>query len=451
MKKALLLSFIPVFSSVVMAQENSVRLMTLDPGHFHAGLVQKFMFSQVSPVVHVYSPGGPELQDHLNRIGGFNTRAEDPTRWQEKVYQGPDFLDRMIKDKPGNVVVISGNNQRKTEYINRSVTAKLNVLADKPMAINGKDFKLLRKSFDTAKKQKVLLYDIMTERYEITSMLQRDLAMERDLFGSLEKGTPQDPSVIKESVHHYSKTVAGKPLVRPPWFFDVEQQGEAVPDVGTHLVDLVQWGCFPGQVIDWKKEIKVLQAGRWPTSLSREQFKKATGLDEWPDYLKKYADQAGALQVYQNGDVVYSIRGVHAKVAVMWRFEAPPGTGDTHFSKMRGSQATIFIRQGAEQGYKPKLYVESSKGDAKGLETRLRKAINKLTQKYPGLDLKAAAKGFEIVIPEKYSTGHEAHFTEVTSKYLEFMKAGDLPDWEVPNMIAKYYTTTEAFKLAHKR
>src|SRR5512139_3837365 len=89
---------------------DTVRLMTLDPGHFHAGLVQKFMYPQVSPVVHVYAPAGPELQDHLKRIEGFNTRTEDPTHWEEKVYIGPNFLEKMVSEKPGNVVVLAGNN-----------------------------------------------------------------------------------------------------------------------------------------------------------------------------------------------------------------------------------------------------------------------------------------------------------------------------------------------------
>ena len=30
---------------------------------------------------------------------------------------GADFLDCMIAAKPGNIVVIAGNNARKTEYI----------------------------------------------------------------------------------------------------------------------------------------------------------------------------------------------------------------------------------------------------------------------------------------------------------------------------------------------
>ena len=41
-----------------------------------------------------------------------------------------------------------------------------------------------------------------------------------------------------------------EPLHRPASFFDVEQQGEGLTDVGTHLVDLVPWMLFPGQGID---------------------------------------------------------------------------------------------------------------------------------------------------------------------------------------------------------
>jgi len=67
-----------------------VRLITLDPGHFHAALVQKTMYDQVAPVVHVFAPPGPDVEDHLRRIDGFNTRADDPTAWIERVYKGDD-------------------------------------------------------------------------------------------------------------------------------------------------------------------------------------------------------------------------------------------------------------------------------------------------------------------------------------------------------------------------
>ncbi|HWH71976.1 MAG TPA: putative oxidoreductase C-terminal domain-containing protein [Candidatus Sulfotelmatobacter sp.] len=442
-----------LLNGTAAAEDATVRLITLDPGHFHASLVQKFMYPQVSPVVHVYAPAaGWDLQEHLNRIQSFNTRAENPTRWEEKIYTGPDFLNRMVREKSGNVVVISGNNQQKTEYIDESIKAGLNVLADKPMVIAPAGFGPLRKDFERAAKKKVLLYDIMTERFEITAILQRELARMPEVFGTLEKGTPTEPAVVMESVHHYFKEVAGKPLIRPAWFFDIGQQGEAIPDVGTHLVDLVQWEAFPDQALNYKKDIKVLSANRWPTKLTPEQFKRVTGLSEYPAFLQKAVDANGVLNVYENGDVTWTIRGVHAKVTALWNFEPPAGAKDTHYSLMRGSQATLTIKQGPEQGYQPTLYVENkSRVPAEQFERTLRAAVAKLCATWPGVEVKPAGQAWEIVLPAKYAVGHEAHFAQVTENFLRFLKDGKMPEWEVPNMLAKYYTTTEAYRLSHAR
>ena len=78
----------------------------------------------------------------------------------------------MLEHRPGNVVVISGNNARKADYIKQSVEAGLNVLADKPMVIDPEEYPMLEEAFHTAREKGVLLYDIMTERYEITTMIQ---------------------------------------------------------------------------------------------------------------------------------------------------------------------------------------------------------------------------------------------------------------------------------------
>jgi predicted dehydrogenase len=428
----------------------TVRLITLDPGHFHAGLVQKFMYPQVSPVVHVYAPAGPDLEEHLKRIEGFNTRAQDPTHWEEQVYRGPDFLERMVREKAGNVVVLAGNNARKTEYIDRSVRAGFNVLADKPMAITPSGFALLRKAFARAQSKHLLIYDIMTERYEITSILQGELSRMPDLFGVVQKGTPEHPAVEMESVHHFFKDVAGKPLIRPAWFFDVRQQGESIPDVGTHLVDAVQGLCFPEQALDWKKDVKVYAAHRWTTTLTLEQFKRATGLEQYPDFFKKDIGADGALHIYANGDVSYTLRGIHAKVAALWRFEAPPGAGDTLYAAMHGTKATLVIQQGQEQHFRPELYVENTSGaPAADFERILRAKVAGLAAKWPGLDIKAAGDGWQLLIPDKYRVGHEQHFAQVTEKYLGFLAQGEMPAWEVPCMLTKYYTTTEAYRLSH--
>ena len=432
------------------AEEATVKLITLDPGHFHASLVQKFMYPQVSPVVHVYSPGGDDLQEHLKRIEGFNTRAENPTHWEEKVYTGADFLEKMTGERAGNVVVISGNNAKKTKYIYAAVEAGFNVLADKPMAITPEDFELLKKAFAVAAEKHVLLYDIMTERSEITTVLQKEFAHLPEIFGKLEKGTTEQPAITKESVHHYFKEVAGKILKRPAWFFDVNQQGEGIVDVTTHLVDLIQWECFTDQILDSKKDINVLQARRWATKITPEQFKRATDLAEYPAYLKKDVGADGTLNVFCNGAFDYTLKGVHAKVSVIWNFEAPPGTKDTHYSMMRGTKANLVIRQGKEQNYKPMLYVENKSGvaDAK-FEKVLLAGVNKLIATYPGIAAQKVADGcWQIVIPAKYDIGHEAHFSQVTERYLRYLAAGKLPDWETPNMLAKYYTTLRTYQLS---
>ena len=87
-----------------------VKLITLDPGHFHAALVQKVSYPQVSKDVYVYAPGGFDVNEHLKRIEGFNSRVENPTQWNEIVYVGDDFLEKMLSEKKGNVMVQAGNN-----------------------------------------------------------------------------------------------------------------------------------------------------------------------------------------------------------------------------------------------------------------------------------------------------------------------------------------------------
>jgi len=82
----------------------SVQLITLDPAHFHAALVQKEMYPGVSPVVAVYAPLGLDLTEHLTRVARFNQRAEGPTTWELDVHAGPDSLARMISEQqPGGV------------------------------------------------------------------------------------------------------------------------------------------------------------------------------------------------------------------------------------------------------------------------------------------------------------------------------------------------------------
>jgi len=440
------------------AADRKIKFLILHPGHYHAALVQKTMYDQVSPVVHVYAPAGPEVQEYLKQIQQFNNRPNEPTSWQEKVYIADDYLEKMLSEKPGNVVVISGNNQKKAQYIKAAVNAGLNVFCDKPMCIDAAGFELLKEAFAEAEKKGVLLYDIMTERFNVLCILQKMLVLNKEVFGQLEQGSVDEPAVVKESVHHFFKEVAGVPVKRPTWYFDTNQQGEGLVDVTTHLIDLVMWTCFPDQPIDYQKDVVVLKAKHWPTMLTRQQFQKVTGASDFPDFLKGKLNGEGILPYYSNGEMIYTIKGVHVKLRVTWNFEAQQGGGDTHHSLFRGSKANIIIRQGKEQNYQPELYVEPARGvSEEQLQACLEKAVAELQSTYPGVAIRRVppllssgrkTRGWQIMIPDKHRIGHEAHFQFLTERYLQYLTEGKLPEWEVPNMITKYYITTAALQIA---
>ena len=431
--------------------KGEVKLITLDPGHFHAALIQKSMYDQIDPTVYVFAPEGDDVTQHLDRIEAFNKRTDKPTAWIEKVYTGSDYLEKMLTEKPGNVMMVAGNNAKKTEYIQKAVEAGINVFADKPMVITPEAFPVLEQAFKTAAEKGVLLYDIMTERHEITNIIQHELTKNPNVFGGLIEGTVEQPAIFKESVHNFMKMVAGVPNRRPAWFFDASQQGESIADVATHLVDLAQWSGFPEVILN-KTDVQMISAKHWSTDISPAQFEKVTGIKEFPEFLKKDATD-GKLKVLANGEMVYKLKGKVVKVSALWNFEAPEGAGDSHYSIMRGKLCNVVIKQGKGEGYKPTIFIEANTSeDLTAFEASLKKAVEQdIAANYPGLKLiKISEKLWTIEIPAQFKVGHEAHFGQVTEQYLHYLKDGKLPEWEVPNMIVKYYTTTEAMKMAEK-
>ncbi|WP_439489583.1 putative oxidoreductase C-terminal domain-containing protein [Algoriphagus sp.] len=424
-----------------------ITIMSLDPGHFHAGLIHKSMYPQVDSTVYVFAPEGPELKDYMNRMSGYNSREEDPTAWDLQVSTGEDYLDKMISSKPGNVMMVAGKNDRKIDYISAAINNGIHVYADKPLVINKDGYKKLLDAFAQAEQNDLLLYDIMTERFEISTILQRELSMNPAVFGELEKGTLENPAITKESIHHFFKYVSGNPLIRPDWFFDTDIEGTGIVDVTTHLVDLIQWEAFPEVILD-TTEVEMLTAKLWPTVMDLEQFKQVTGKSEFPGFLQKNVSN-DKLSVNSNGEMNYTLKGVHAKVSVIWNYQAPEGTADTHYSMMRGTKANLIIQQGEAENYVATLYVELLEGQDEALSALVKE---KLQDRFPGLDLEKISDGkYKVIIPEKYHNGHEAHFAQVTEKYLEYFTSKNMPDWEVPNMIVKYFTTTEALEKAQEK
>lgn len=428
------------------------RLMVLDPGHFHAALVFKRSgYEGISDMVDVYAPVSSDYVDHMARVVPFNTRADNPASWRYKSYCAPDFLEAMLRDKPGDIVVISGKNDQKMDRIAACVENGLNTLVDKPWIIDHTKFPLLKSVLDNASQKGVVAYDIMTERYEITTILQKLIVEDENLFGTVEKGTPDNPAVIKSSVHHLFKYVAGRALKRPWWFFDTSVQGEGLVDITTHLVDLVFWTLFNGQPIDYQNDIEMVNAFRWPTVLTPEQFESITGSQQFPGSFDVKDD--GSYPYYCNGNTTFTVNGVTAKVEVIWNYKAPEGTGDTHYSIIRGTKAHVLVLQGEEQKFRPEVYVETAPGaDRAALSDALKAFVDGLASgDYSGFSLVEDGNRWRIDIPDSYRVGHEAHFGQVTDRFLEYLGGEEMPVWENANMLAKYYVTTSALDMAEER
>jgi len=424
-------------------------LIVVDPGHFHAALVQKEMYPWLARQVAVYAPLGPDVLDYLNRISQFNARRENPTSWEIELHTGPDFFARMLRERPGNVVVLTGRNRPKIERIRASVEAGLNVLADKPWIIRSADMPSLERVLNEAGRMGLVAYDIMTERYEITSILQRELVNDESVFGRLTQGSDTAPAISAKSIHHLMKLVAGTPLRRPAWFFDVDETGEGLADVGTHVVDLVQWTAFPEQELDYKTDVRVLSGKHWPTVISKADFGRVTGESGFPPSLATRVKD-DRLEYFCNNSVHYTVRGAHVSLDILWNWEAPPGSGDTYEASFRGSKSRIEVRQGLPQQYIPQVYVVPNAGSSQAqVFAALKRKLEDLQKAYPGVSFQEDGGEARIVIPDRYRVGHEAHFAQVTNRFFDYLKApGTMPAWEKPNMLVKYFITTKCVELS---
>ena len=402
-------------------------LITLDPAHFHAALVQKEMYAGVSPNVAVYAPLGLDLTEHLARVARFNQRATEPTTWELDIHTGADCLERMLREqKPGSVVILSGRNRVKIERIERSVAGGFHVLADKPWILRSEDLPRVASALDKADESGVIACDIMTERYEITSMLHRELVNTPAIFGEIVKRTSDEPAVWMDSMHRLLKTVAGVPMQRPVEFFDINEQGEALNDVGTHLVDLAQWIVFPDQALDYRTDIEMLAARRWPTVLSAEHWKRVTG-----------TAREGSFDYYGNNFVSYTVRGVHVQMNVRWDLE---GVSDTYVARIRGTKSSIEVRQGEAENFRPEVYVVPN---AASLRDEVLAALR------AKVEVEERGEELRVVIPDALRVSHEEHFAQVTRQFFEYLKnPKSLPAWEKPNMLAKYYVSTKGVEMA---
>ena len=405
-------------------------LVVVDPGHFHAALLQREMIPGVDGNVKVFAPQGPELEQYAKTIESYNLRESSPTSWTLDICSSAGYIDSIPPAGHGDILVTAGNNARKTDYICTAVAQGYNVLADKPMVIDASGFATLQKAYSQAEDKHLIIRDIMTERHDDINQLVRAAMSERQLFGA-----PRSVEIV--DVHHFYKEVSGAPLRRPAWYYDVRQQGEGIVDVTTHFIDLALWWCFPGSPIG-VEDIADICGEHAPTDVTAEQFERSTGLAGWPPYLLGSLRDS-VLAVMCNGKLGFTVREVPVSVEVRWDFEGSP---DTFSARIKGEKAALEIIQDASTSYERLLRVSCDPSAAPAFVSLLNGCNGNAKVSDDGVG------NLTVRIPPEYRSTHEEHFAKVLSSFLEDIEGGEKNEWETVNTLTKYYITTRAQAIA---
>ena len=418
-------------------------LLILNPGHFHAALVLRERHPRLSDEIYVYSEPGPDLDRFLEIAESFNNRQADPTQWQLIVHRGQDCLDKLIAEKRGDIVVLAGRNNTKMKNIATLNRAGFAILADKPWVTTEDALPYLGATMAPGRP---LAADIMTERYEIATLLQKELLAEENVFGRIRIEKDGSPSVFKECVHHLYKIVNENPLVRPAWYFDIDVQGEGIVDTTIHLVDMTQWMLFPATPIDYENDIELITARRWATRVPLDKFTKITGAAQFPGAIREYVEE-DILDYYCNGELIYRIKGVPVHLREIWHLDEPPGGKDTHRSLIKGTRSDLMIRQLPETGFKTELLI-IPRQNRKPVEEAVQVCLKNWSKKYPGLSAMPEKNALLVQIPETLRTTHEQHFYRVRDAFIEHLDNGTEPPEHRACTLAKYTLLAEARELA---
>ena len=434
MKSRIITLFAAIMLLSCSQPKAELSMMVVAPGHFHASLLQKNPLQGVSDTVRVYACAGSELEAYKSTIESFNTRKENPTSWVLDIYEGEDFLNHIPESDGNAFAVFAGNNKLKSDYILACVEKGYHVISDKPMAINADGYAKLQQAYDLAQEKSLAVYDLMTERHDVQNVITRALMSDKEIFGEV------SGKIEIEDIHHFFKQVAGKPLTRPMWYFDVRQQGEGIADVTTHFIDLIFWECFPGETIT-PDDVKVTGANRFPTLITLDQYKAVTGAEAFPDYLAEDVKD-GILNVYSNGTIDFEVRGVPVSILMRWDYAPEAGSGDRFHEVIPGSISSLEIVQDASTGFSRRLFINTTEELAAKAETLLKAT-------WPEVTLTKVEEGKYVVdIPAEYKHPHEEHFSMVGQDFINAVRSGSMPEWEKYNTLTKYQITTTAVSLA---
>jgi predicted dehydrogenase len=437
-----------------MSPEDAMHmLMFLAPAHFHAALTLRERHPLVSDEIMVYASDEAEVREFLDLLENFNARPERPTRWRPELRVGVDPLERLLAERPGDLVVVAGRNDRKLGWIRRLHDAGLPVLADKPWMAGGAALDDLRQALAGPP----LAMEMMTGRHEITTAVERLLVAAPDVFGDFARDGAA--AIVFESVHHLEKRVNGAPLRRPPWYFDVRVQGDGLQDIPTHLVDHAQRLVSHARQADTRPgaagsgadapagpPLQLVAARCWPTRVSRELFARVTGVPDFPSALADLVGSDG-LPYFANAQLTFRCGDVLVETSTRWELTEPAGGGDAHRAQLRGTRAEILVEQSAATGWRRRLLVIPRR-DPAVVEGSLRGRLADWQAEFPGLGVTPGPDGLELSIPPALRTPHESQFPRVLDEFLGYVERKEWPAGRAAETLAKYELLAEARALA---
>jgi predicted dehydrogenase len=407
-----------------------------DPGHFHAALLFFDHNPRVDPVLRVYAPPGPNVESFIALIEGFNSRQDRPTAWKLDCHIGADAMERLVADRPGDIVILAGRNGPRLALMHRLHDEGFHVFADKPWLTDSAALPHL----DAITAGAPLAVDIMPGRHSVAADLRNAIIGTPSVFGAL-AGDTDRPALEFSSRHHLLKQVDGKPLKRPAWFYDSAMQGDGMVDIHSHYVDQTQWIIGDGRHFDIDRDVEILDAERWTVPVPLELFRESTGEPAFPAYLADAVD-GEVLNLACNGRMDYRLRGIAVRQHCDWGSREPEGGTDLHGFTARGEKAELSIRVGPETGFTSEIVLRPED------ETALGPALERWSTVVPGLEMKKRDDGYLLVPPASASVRHEAQFPLALDRFLDLAEQDFWPDEIMARIRTRYTLLARARDLA---
>jgi len=109
------------------------------------------------------------------------------------------------------------------------------------------------------------------------------------------------------------------------------------------------------------------------------------------------------------------------------------------------------VRQTRADGFRPELYIVAAPDMKAQVLAAVQSKISALEPHHRGIGVEDRGTDIHVTIPDALRVGHEAHFAQVATNFLRYLRdRRALPSWERADMLAKYFVTTKGTELSRQ-